>query len=1313
MKKFALSGICLLGCLVARLPASQWNYTGVDNGLWNTPANWTLNGGGTHLVPANGDDAVLGLSTSVSNVTFNGNYTGAGLNSLTLDSPLHAQIALNQTGASAMIATTEYIGTTVSQNFYNQSAGTNTTSTLYLGFSTGGFGTYNLSNVGTLTAGTEFIGYAGTGGGIFTQSGGTNNVTNALVIGQTGTNLSNAYNLSGGTINFGVNASLYVGNAARGTFTQSAGSVNFSGASSALTIGTAAASTGNLYTLSGTGVITGVGRISIGLSGSGTMTQTGGSITLGAGGTFAVGDSSGSTGFYNLSATTGTGSLAADSFIVANAGNGTFSQSGGTVTTNGVNVGLFSGGIGAINQTAGTLNVNGSGLISFGTNVGASGTYTIDASAGASALNATALRIGDGGTGTFTENGGTVTISSVGTIGRLAGSNGTYNLNSGILNAGVNPTPVNFFVGGSGTGTMNQAGGTFTLAGGSQASLSLGSTGGTGTYNLSGGSITTQFLQPGNGGTGNFIQTGGTVNATQLNISTTPASNGSYALSGGAAVTLGVSNFEAIGVSASGLFTQNGGTHTLGGDLQLGQNASGTGIYNLTGGAFNIAGNIGIGQSGAGFFNQSGGTLTVNNGVYIGSGFGSSGSYTLNSGSASISTIFVGNSGPGGINQTGGSLNVASLFIGSQFNTPAATGAYSQSGGTLNVSSAAYLGIGGATSAYTLSGNGVLNAPNSPNTFNDFFIGGTGTFTQSGGTVNGYVFNSGQFVFHGGTFNGTLENGANGTASFDSFVYFGAGLKNHGILDIAGGQVGTAAGQTFLNDGTITLSASGQIYSNGPVINNGLITGTGSIGGSSTFVNNLSIVQGNGPLTFSYAAAINDGTISLASGRALNLFGGLTNSGDLEINGASILQNGTLTNAANGTVGGPGSILVSFANSGVVTPEAGTLNIANAWTNAGVVQLSGITSNLTGGVITNTGTIQGVGNLGAAVTNSTGIIEAIGGSLVVGGNLTNSAGGTLAAGVGDKLIVSGGLVTNSGLISLTGGTFDNNNHALTNTGEISGFGTLRTGGTGLTNAGSITFTGGNTTVNGNVTNNVGQTIRISYDPAIFTGNVVNNGTFKTTSTTVSFAGTFTNNGIFTSDPATQNFVNLTISSSGALQGGTGDVFNVTGDLRNHSNQAALFDLRLAQISVFNPGPHDLEWSGADLGNTWGGYANNFALGTLRLGAGGVFNLLDGNSTPGGAFYVLHLQLDGGLAEIANIHGNGMNIYYDPLNAGNAYLNGGTYALVGGGFIEPVPEPGTWALLVMGGFALAAVARLRTRARQNFIAQKIPLSSSGT
>ena len=664
-----------------------------------------------------------------------------------------------------------------------------------------------------------------------------------------------------------------------------------------------------------------------------------------------------------------------------------------------------------------------------------------------------------------------------------------------------------------------------------------------GTVNVNGSGIVS--LGSSAGGTGTFNQTGGAVNASQLLISTVAGSNGNYSLSGAANVTLGVSAFEAIGASAPGTFTQNGGVHTLGGDIQLGQNPSGSGTYSLNAGTFNIAGNIGDGQSGSGLIQQSGGVLNVTNGFYLGSGSGSFGTYSINNGAAFIGTIYDGNLGPGNIFHNGGTVNVGSLFIGTQFTTAAATGAYTQTAGALNASNVIYLGIGSAPSSYSLSGNGVLNAPNSPNTFNDFFISTNGTFTQSGGTANGYVFNSGTFIFNGGTFNGTLENGADGIATFTSFVYFGAGLKNHGALNIPGGQVGTAANQTLNNDGTITLSLSGQIYSNGPVVNNGLITGAGSIGGSSTFTNNLSIVQGAGPLTFTFSvgSATNLGTITLASGRALNLFGGITNSGDFEINGASIIQNGLLTNSPGGTLAGPGTILAGFANAGTVLPGAGTLNIATAWTNSGAVELSSLSSAITGGAITNSGTIQGLGTVGSPVTNSSGTIESIGGTLVLAGALTNPSTGTITSGSNSKILVPSGLSTNAGLINLTGGTFDNNNHPLTNTGQISGFGIFRS--SGLTNNGNITFSGTNgstTTINGDVTNAAGKTINVKFNPAIFTGNITNNGLIKTTSTTATFAASFTNNGSYLSDPSVNIFSSL--NNTGTMAGGSGDVFTL-------------------------------------------------------------------------------------------------------------------------------------------------------------------------
>ena len=72
---------------------------------------------------------------------------------------------------------------------------------------------------------------------------------------------------------------------------------------------------------------------------------------------------------------------------------------------------------------------------------------------------------------------------------------------------------------------------------------------------------------------------------------------------------------------------------------------------------------------------------------------------------------------------------------------------------------------------------------------------------------------------------------------------------------------------------------------------------------------------------------------------------------------------------------------------------------------------------------------------------------------------------------------------------------------------------------------------------------------------------------------------------------------------------------------------------------------------------------------------------------GWRLYVHQLLLAGGIPEISQIMGNGMSIYYDPSSPDNAYLDGGTYSLSGGGVIAPVPEPSTFALMGAGAIGL--------------------------
>jgi hypothetical protein len=102
------------------------------------------------------------------------------------------------------------------------------------------------------------------------------------------------------------------------------------------------------------------------------------------------------------------------------------------------------------------------------------------------------------------------------------------------------------------------------------------------------------------------------------------------------------------------------------------------------------------------------------------------------------------------------------------------------------------------------------------------------------------------------------------------------------------------------------------------------------------------------------------------------------------------------------------------------------------------------------------------------VANS-GTVRAENGTLTLAAaGHTNAAAGRIEAGTGSQVIYSQGLATNAGQIALTGGSFDNNNVAMNNSGFISGYGTLRTG--GLTNSGFVNV-GGSLDVLGAVTQN--------------------------------------------------------------------------------------------------------------------------------------------------------------------------------------------------------------------------------------------------
>ncbi len=330
-----------------------------------------------------------------------------------------------------------------------------------------------------------------------------------------------------------------------------------------------------------------------------------------------------------------------------------------------------------------------------------------------------------------------------------------------------------------------------------------------------------------------------------------------------------------------------------------------------------------------------------------------------------------------------------------------------------------------------------------------------------------------------------------------------------------------------------------------------MITGYGFLTSGGGIVNNAQITQSGGNLTISAGsvAMTNGGGISLASGFQLRLASGtLANSDYINLNSATVAGSGLLDNAG-GVVTGPGTIIAPFLNSGELVVPPGPTNVTQPFASTGAIVLGGVGATLSGGSISNTGFIEGAGLVSSPVNNA-GTIEPLSGTLVLSGALQNGAQGLIQPEAGSQITVLLGLATNLGTISLTGGIFDNNGFALSNSGEITGYGTFRSG--GLTNYSAITFTGATSTVNGPITNASGGTINISYNPAIFTGNVINNGYIKSTSTTVTWAGGFTNNGIYHSDPASNYFSSLANGAAGLVLGGAGDGFFVTGPLATNA-----------------------------------------------------------------------------------------------------------------------------------------------------------------
>ena len=523
-------------------------------------------------------------------------------------------------------------------------------------------------------------------------------------------------------------------------------------------------------------------------------------------------------------------------------------------------------------------------------------------------------------------------------------------------------------------------------------------------------------MAPGPTETGS-VSTSGTLNLT-LSASDTI---GALETTGSGTIGLNLTSnpLTIAGVSSPALSIDDGTTLTLSGTtagsviVQSGQvvlgTTSGGGTLDLNGGTLEVGGADGIvAATGPAIINGGGGMLEVINSSFTTNveltlasntrttintnGFDAS----LNGGVMNTAANNGGltKTGAGNLNFTGTTNTIASFYT---------TGGNVNQGAGVNVT-ASEMGIGyaiGNTASYTMSGgNMTLTAGTPPSIvgasasslrIGDF--GGTGTFTQTGGTVidNGSLNignrgSNGLYSISGGTleigFNSSINViGRNAPADGAPGTYSVLG-SSHGTLDISGGLVSLASGGSLiLSSDQSTTVASVALGSTGT------ITQTG-------------------------------GTLQIQPGATLYLssFGNSEydlNGGTLEVGGAGLAENYT-GGGGNGkytfTLGGGTIQVTGTMGSELTTTVSATLTASTTST----IDTNGLGANISG-TFGGSGALSKIGS--GALTLSNGNNSFSGGMTVSNGSLlaTNATGSAIGTSV--LTVASGATVGGPGRVT--------------------------------------------------------------------------------------------------------------------------------------------------------------------------------------------------------------------------------------------------------------------------------------------------------